>query len=131
MFKFLGHALGHSFGLVVIVLVNALGAAGMELSGANNYTWMVVIDLLYTGGYACLPLALAINKLLEGRTIRKQIKVEMSTHEWAKNFNYEIGKKAQKQIDKINIKNVKKPSPKDDSKSFTSKDNLLEKEVIE
>lgn len=111
MFKLLGQALAHSFGLVAIVLISTIGGTITSMTN-GDFIWLYVLIGLYSGGYALLPIATVINKLIEGRTVRKQIKVEMASREWAKNFNYEISKKAQKQVDKEIVKYAKSQNKK-------------------
>ncbi len=107
MFKLLGQALAHSFGLVAMVLVGTIGGTITSLTG-GSFLWLWILTGIYTGGYALLPIAAVINKLVEGSTIRKEIKKEMNTREWAKEFNYEISKKTQKKLDKLVVKKAKK-----------------------
>ncbi len=107
MLKLIGKALAHSFGLVAMVLVATIGGT-ITYATHGNFLWLLILTGIYTGGYALLPLAAVVNKLAEGAAIRKEIKKEMNTSEWAKDFKYEMSKKAQKKIDKINIKKAKK-----------------------
>lgn len=102
MFKLLGHALGHSFGLVVIVVANTVA---LSFGTGEAMFW---VDIVYTGGYTLVPLMYLFNVIAEGRVKRKQIKMNMNSEEYLKEFHYNTSKKTQKKLDKIAIKNAKR-----------------------
>lgn len=107
MIKLLGKVIGHSFGLFTMVLTVTIGGF-ITAATHGSFIWLYVLTGIYTGGYALLPLTVALNKLLEGNTIRREIKKEMNTGEWQKDFRYEMSKKTQKKLDKIAIKKAKR-----------------------
>lgn len=103
MFKLLGHALGHSFGLVVMVLANTLA---VTLGGPVGF--LHIVNILYTTGYLLVPFGYLFNVLSEGRTKRKQLKVNMNSPEFLKEFEYKASLKTQKKLDKLAIKEAKR-----------------------
>lgn len=72
MIKLLGKVLGHSFGLVAIVMFTVLYATIGNIAETEDYTLLYVIDGVYVGGYALLPILEMINKSLESRVVRKE-----------------------------------------------------------
>lgn len=106
MFKLIGQTLGHSFGLLVIVVANTIA---FSFGTGEALFW---VDIVYTMGYTLVPLMYLFNVIAEGRMKRKMIKINTSSDDYMKDFKYEMSKKTQKKLDKIAIKKAKKSKDK-------------------
>lgn len=96
MFKLIGQALGHSFGLAVIVLLATFGVA-------QHWLYM-----LYVGGYALIPVFHTLNIILLGRQKRKSLKTIIHSEEFKTEYKFNLTEKASKKISKDEVKTEKK-----------------------
>lgn len=107
MFKFLGKALGHSFGLVTITLGSILWLGIGEIKGISpHYDILAIIDGIYVGGYALLPASHLLNEVLKGVSIRREIRKQMRTPEAKEKLAKKVDKTLNKEIKKMSDKEI-------------------------
>lgn len=94
MLKLIGQLVGHSFGVMIMVLAVTFGAPP-------------VVPSIYLGGYTLLPFIHILNISLDSRSKRKIRKKIMLEKDFLSDFEYKQGKKVTKKLDKLVLKEQK------------------------